>query len=214
MSYKALYDILWPVKRHMISRVIFRCYTKIYMSSLEKWAHENLQIGCLISASYYISTYTQVTTYPHTHKDTHTQNYTQSHIHIHTIVLHTQTAHTYEGMFRHTHTRVTQYIEEGGTRQELGELRVTAKNVVESRVSESLFIYIWILCCMMEVVIRDGLQNGSWVTNHQKTKSFSKKRRVSSGKIFFSIKSKNMSQEAEEETTSGRTPVKWSAVNR
>jgi len=25
MSYKALYDILWPVKRHMISRVIFRC---------------------------------------------------------------------------------------------------------------------------------------------------------------------------------------------
>jgi len=24
MSYKALYDILWPVKRHMISRVIFR----------------------------------------------------------------------------------------------------------------------------------------------------------------------------------------------
>ena len=67
---------------------------------------------------------------------------------------------------------------------------------------------------MMEVVICDGLQNGSWVTNHQETKPFSKKRRVSSGKIFFSIKSKNMSQEAEEETTSGRTNVTWSAVNR
>jgi len=113
------------------------------MSSLEKGAHKNLQIGCLISASYYISTYTQVTTYPHTHKDTHTQNYTQSHIHTHTIVLHTQKAHTHEDMFRHTHTRVTQYIEEGGTRQELGELRVTAKSIVESRVSEILFIYVY-----------------------------------------------------------------------
>ena len=102
------------------------------MSSLEKGAHKNLQIGCLISASYYISTYTQVTTYPHTHKDTHTQNYTQSHIHTHTIVFHTQTAHTHEDMFRHTHTRVTKCIEEGGTRHELNELRVTAKKVVES----------------------------------------------------------------------------------
>jgi len=67
---------------------------------------------------------------------------------------------------------------------------------------------------MMEVAIRDGLQNGSWVTNHQETKPFSKKRRVSSENIFSSIKSKNKSQEAEEETTSGRTPVTWSAVNR
>jgi len=68
---------------------------------------------------------------------------------------------------------------------------------------------------MMEVAIRNGLQNGSWVTNHQETKPFSKKRRVSSEKIFSSIKSKNKSQEAEEEkTTSGRTPVTWSAVNR
>ena len=50
----------------------------------------------------------------------------------------------------------------------------------------------------MEVVIRDGPQNGSWVTNHQETKLFSKKRRVSSEKIFSSIKSKNKSQEAEE----------------
>ena len=53
------------------------------------------------------------------------------------IVLHTHTAHTHEDIFRHTHTRVTQYIEKGGTRQELGELRVTDKSVVESRVSES-----------------------------------------------------------------------------
>ena len=66
---------------------------------------------------------------------------------------------------------------------------------------------------MMEarVVIRDGLQNGSWVTNHQETKPFSKKRRVSSdkknffdqkqeqeSKNFSSIKSKNKNQEAEE----------------
>ena len=51
---------------------------------------------------------------------------------------------------------------------------------------------------MMEIVIRDGLQNGSWVTNHQETKPFSKKRRVSSKKNFSSIKSKNKNQEAEE----------------
>ena len=112
------------------------------MSSLEKWAHENLQIGCLISASYHMSTYTQVTKYPHTHKDTQTQNYTQSHIHTHTIVFHTQTAHTHEDMFRRTHTRATKYIEEGGTRQELNELRVTAKKVVESEgFWKSIYIY-------------------------------------------------------------------------
>ena len=99
-----------------------------------------------------MSTYTQVTKYPHTHKDTHTQNYTQSHIHTHTIVFHTQTAHTHEDMFRHTHTRVTQYIEKGGTRQELGELRVTEKSVVESRVSESLVIY-------MNFLLYDGGSN-------------------------------------------------------
>jgi len=67
---------------------------------------------------------------------------------------------------------------------------------------------------MIEVVIRDGLQNGSWVTNHQETDLFSKKRCVSSEKITSSIKSKNKSQDAEEETTSGRTPVTWSAVNQ
>ena len=51
-------------------------------------------------------------------------------------------------------------------------------------------------------------------SNHQETKPFSKKRRVSPENIFSSIKSKNKSPEAEEETTSGRTPVMWSAVNR
>jgi len=38
---------------------------------------------------------------------------------------------------------------------------------------------------MIEVVIRDGLQNGSWVTNDQETEPFSKKRRVSSEKNLF-----------------------------
>ena len=93
--------------------------------------------------------------YPHVDKDSHTQNYTQSHIHTHTIVLHTHTAHTHEDMFRHTHTRVTQYIEKGGTRQELSELRVTDKSVVESRVSESLFIY-------MYFGLYDGGSNSWW----------------------------------------------------
>jgi len=91
----------------------------------------------------------QVTTYPHTHKllnihihtKIHTHRTTHNHTYTHIPSYHTQTAHTHEDMFRHTHTRVTQYIEEGGTRQELNELRVTAKSVLESRVSESLFIY-------------------------------------------------------------------------
>ena len=43
---------------------------------------------------------------------------------------------------------------------------------------------------MMELVIRDGLQNGSWVTNHQETKPFSKKRRVSSKKTFLRSKAR------------------------
>jgi hypothetical protein len=107
-----------------------------------------LSYGCKLLHIHIHTSYT----YPHTHKDTHTQNYTQSHIHTHTIVLHTHTAHTHEDIFRHTHTRVTQYIEKGGTRQELGELRVTDKSVVESRVSESLFI------CMY-FVLYDGDSN-------------------------------------------------------
>ena len=57
----------------------------------------------------------------------------------------------------------------------------------------------------MEVVIREGLQNGSWVTNHQETKPFSKKnalvlkkyflRSKRTKKIFSSIKSKNKSHD-------------------
>ena len=103
----------------------------------------------------------QVTTYPLTHKlyiSTYTQRYTHTelhtitHTHTYYSIAHTHSAHTHEDMFRQTHTRVTQYIEEGGTRQELGELRVTAKSVVESRVSESLFIY-------MYFVLYDGGSN-------------------------------------------------------
>ena len=67
---------------------------------------------------------------------------------------------------------------------------------------------------MMEVAIRDGLQNGSWVTNHQETKPFSKKRRVISEKIFLRSKARSKNQGTDKETTSGRTPVTWSAVNR
>ena len=66
---------------------------------------------------------------------------------------------------------------------------------------------------MIEVVIHDGLQNGSWVTNHQETKPFSKKRRVISEKIFLRSKARSKNQGTDKETTSGRTPVTWSAVN-
>jgi len=79
---------------------------------------------------------------------------------------------------------------------------------------QELYLYICILCCMMEVVIRDGLQNGSWVTNHQETKPFSKKRRVSSEKKLFFDQKQEQESRSRRRTTSGRTPVTWSAVNR
>ena len=75
----------------------------------------------------------------------------------------------------------------------------------------------------MNFVLYDGGSNSwwspKWVIGHEQSGNLwlnvFKKRRVSFEKIFSSIKSKNNSQEAEEEeTTSGRTPVTWSAVNR
>jgi len=66
---------------------------------------------------------------------------------------------------------------------------------------------------MIEVVIGDGLQNGSWVTNHQETNPFFKKDALVLKKIFIRSKARSKNQGVEKETTSGRTPVTWSAVN-
>ena len=117
----------------------------------------------------YISTYTQ----RYTHTELHTITYT----HTYYSIAHTHSTHTRGHVQTHAHTSHTIHCEQielqakllnyflgsnksninqkGGTRQELGELRVTDKSVVESRVSESLFIY-------MYFVLYDGDSNSWW----------------------------------------------------
>ena len=103
------------------------------------WAHlrnELMKICrfcCFISASYYISTYTQKI---HTHTITHTYTYY--------CISHTNSTHTW-GHFWHTRTWVTKYNEEGGIRQEWNELRGRAKKVVDSEGFLKVYLYTWIV---------------------------------------------------------------------
>ena len=55
MSYKALYDILWPVKRHMISRVIFRCPPEITSNlATSPWLQFSLKCTVLIYVDFFV----------------------------------------------------------------------------------------------------------------------------------------------------------------
>jgi len=72
---------------------------------------------------------------------------------------------------------VTQYTEEGWIRQELNDLRGRVKEVVESEGFWKVYLCRRICVILFEKkVIDDGLQNGSWVTNHQETKPLKKTR--------------------------------------
>ena len=169
-----------------------------------------------------------VTTHPHIHTNTHTHLHTNTHTYAHTHTLtHTLSLFYTQKSPTHTRTRSRAHAHEShNTLRRVGYGKYS-QSLVEGKNSqsfvmscqggnrkrgflESLFIqeYLWF---MIEVGIGDGLQNGSGVTNYRETKPSKKNAFSFEHSLYFGQHTKHR---AKKETTLGKTPVPWSAVNR